>query len=330
MAAITRRTALTTGLFGAAAASCSRPAQRSPFNSSRAAADGMFAHGVASGDPGADSLVIWTRISVAGEEPVRVVWEVARDADFSDMLAKGETDASSGGDWTVKAVPSGLPDGERVFYRFIIGEDVSPVGAGRTLPAGGVDRARFAVLSCSNYPFGLFNVYDQIARRDDLDAVLHLGDYFYEYGREGYGGEEGAALGRQHEPAHECVTLADYRARHAQYKSDPCLQAAHGAHAFITIWDDHETANNSWSGGAENHDPASEGLWDDRRRAALQAYYEWMPIRDPEPASRAKQFSDRSHLVISSQSPQSKHACWPAPNSSNTTKLLRASIPRKT
>jgi phosphodiesterase/alkaline phosphatase D-like protein len=146
-----------------------------------------------------------------------------------------------------------------------------------------VDEARFAVVSCSNYPFGYFNVYDQIARREDFDAVLHLGDYIYEYGPDGYGGEDGARLNRPHDPAHEIVTLADYRRRYAQYKADPASQAMHAAHPLIAIWDDHETSNNSWADGAENHDPQTEGDWAERKRAALQAYYEWMPIRDPEP-----------------------------------------------
>jgi len=150
------------------------------------------------------------------------------------------------------------------------------------LPAGAVENASFAVVSCSNYPFGYFNVYDLISRQENIDAVIHLGDYFYEYGPNGYGGEAGAVLGRPHDPAHEIITLADYRKRHAQYKSDPSAQAMHAAHSMIAIWDDHETANNSWKDGAENHGGEGEGDWNDRRRAALQAYYEWMPVREPE------------------------------------------------
>lgn len=287
MGRLTRRRALQTGFLGAAAASCTRTAERTAFTAVDSGADGVFRYGVASGDPRADSVVIWTALALpAGArtaDPMTVVWETAADREFTDMRGKGESQTGAARGWTVKAVVGDLNPGETVYYRFRAGDAVSPVGRARTLPSGAVERARFAVISCSNIPFGFFNVYDQIARREDFDAVLHLGDYFYEYGRDGYGAEEGAALGRQHEPPHECVTLDDYRMRHAQYKSDPCLQAAHAMHPFITIWDDHETSNNSWSGGAENHDPSTEGSWDDRRRAALQAYYEWMPIRDPEP-----------------------------------------------
>ena len=191
--------------------------------------------------------------------------------------------ALAGADWTAKAAPAGLAPGRTYHYRFRAGDAVSPTGRAKTLPDGPLAEARFAVVSCSNYPFGHFNVYDQIARRDDLDAVLHLGDYIYEYGPDGYGGESGARLGRPHDPPHEIVSLADYRRRHAQYKADPASRAMHAAHCLIAIWDDHETADNSWAEGANNHDPATEGEWAARKRAALQAYYEWMPIRDPEP-----------------------------------------------
>ncbi|RZV43392.1 MAG: alkaline phosphatase, partial [Acidimicrobiales bacterium] len=155
-----------------------------------------------------------------------------------------------------------------------------PIGHTKTLPSGTVGSVRFAVASCSNYPFGFFNAYDHIARNKDFDAVIHLGDYFYEYGRDNYGGKTGAKIGREHEPPHETLTLKDYRIRHAQYKSDASAQAMHAAHALICTWDDHETANDSWKTGAENHNEG-EGNWDDRRAAAMQAYYEWMPVRDP-------------------------------------------------
>lgn len=282
MAVITRRNALQTALLGSVAA-CSTAPRLTPFTAASERAAGVFAHGVASGDPGPDSVVIWTRVTTAGGRAIPVIWEVAADPAFADIRARGETLAAPGADWTVKAVPDGLAPGAAYYYRFRAGEAVSPVGRTRTLPVGSLERAVFAAVSCSNYPFGYFNVYDQIARRDDLDAVIHLGDYLYEYGHDGYGGAAGARLGRAHEPAHETVTLADYRRRHAQYKSDPAAQAMHAAHPLIMIWDDHETANNSWRDGAENHDPETEGDWAARKRAALQAYYEWMPVRDPGP-----------------------------------------------
>lgn len=280
-ATITRRLALTAGL-AAGAASCAPKPQMTPYVSPNARQSDIFAHGVASGDPAADSVVIWTRVSIP-DAPMSapVLWEIAADENFSDMRGKGETVAAASRDWTVNAVAEGLKPGETYYYRFRAAGAVSPVGRTRTLPAGTLASARFAVISCSNYPFGYFNVYDLIARQDDIDAVLHLGDYFYEYGPDGYGGETGARLGRAHEPARETVTLADYRKRHAQYKSDPASQAMLAAHPLIPIWDDHETTNDSWKGGAQNHQPETEGDWHARKRAALQAYYEWMPVREP-------------------------------------------------
>jgi alkaline phosphatase D len=302
-AKITRRTALTTGL-AVSAASCATAPKMTPYSSASDSSTGVFAHGVASGDPGQDSLVLWTRVtpmeapSTGGTMPV--MWEVAGDEAFTDIHSHGETSTGASRDWTVKALAAGMQPGSIYYYRFRAGDSISPVGRAKTLPAGAVDRARFAVVSCSNYPFGYFNVYDLIARRDDFDAVIHLGDYIYEYGRDGYGGKTGAALGREHEPAHESISLADYRMRHAQYKSDPATQAMHAKHAMIAIWDDHETSNNSWKDGAENHDPRTEGEWNARRRAALQAYYEWMPVREPEmtPEAFFRSFSYGDLLTI--------------------------------
>jgi len=304
---LTRRAALTTGI-AAGAASCAGAPKMTPYTAVSEAASGAFAHGVASGDPGPTSVVIWSRISHP-EEAIRLSdnklsmvlnWECAADEGFSNIVRDGKVWARSANDHTMKIVVDGLQPGTTYYYRFRAGETYSPIGRTRTLPAGTVDRARFAVVSCSNYPFGYFNVYDLIAREGDFDAVLHLGDYFYEYGREGYGGEAGAALGREHSPSHETLTLDDYRQRHAQYKSDPSAQAMHARHPVIPIWDDHETANDSWKTGAENHDPETEGDWNARRRAALQAYYEWMPVREPEPAPEAffRSFSFGDLLTI--------------------------------
>ena len=279
---ITRRVALTSGL-AAGAASCASTPTMTPYVAASERADGVFAHGVASGDPRRDSVVLWTRASFDNPPPVAsVVWEIAADPNFADMRGKGEVMTGASRDWTVKALARGLAPGETYYYRFRAGAAVSPVGRTRTLPAGPVERARFAVISCSNYPFGYFNVYDLISRQEDVDAVIHLGDYFYEYGPDSYGGEVGARLGRAHEPARETVSLADYRTRHGQYKADPASQAMHARHPLIPIWDDHETTNNSWKDGAQNHQPETEGDWHTRKRAALQAYYEWMPVREPE------------------------------------------------
>ncbi|MEM9170253.1 MAG: alkaline phosphatase D family protein [Pseudomonadota bacterium] len=291
---VTRRTAIAAGLSLSA---CGGPSEETSYASPTGPAGGAFAHGVASGDPHTDSVVLWTRVS-GREGPAAVSWEVARDPSFSDVVAAGDAVAAPAADWTVKAVPTGLEAGREYFYRFRAGSETSPAGRTKTLPSGSVERARFAVVSCSNYPFGYFNVYHMIAERGGYDAVIHLGDYIYEYGPTGYGGDVGEKLGRPHAPAREIVSLEDYRHRHAQYKADPASQAMHASAPFIAIWDDHETSNNSWKDGAQNHQPAAEGDWAARRRAALQAYYEWMPVRDPSPGEprealfRAYSFGD--------------------------------------
>lgn len=272
---ITRRTALIAGGAGLAAAGCSE--RVAP------AAMARFEHGVASGDPAANSVVIWTRATPVENGDLEIAWQVSEDETFNTVVAQGAVTTTSARDYTVKAVAEGLEPGGAYFYRFIAGQTISPVGRTRTLPVGGVDSARFAVVSCSNYPFGFFNVYSHIARRDDVDFVIHLGDYIYEYAPspDAYGGAAGARLGREHAPARETVSLADYRMRHAQYKSDAGAQAVHASAPFIMIWDDHEFTNDSFRNGAENHQPETEGDWAARTEAALQAYYEWMPVRDP-------------------------------------------------
>jgi alkaline phosphatase D len=238
-----------------------------------------FLHGVASGDPLADRVIIWTRVSGAtpGARP-SVRWEIAHDQSFRRVAGRGETRADAAHDFTVKIDVPGLQPGTAYYYRFEASGEQSPVGRTRTLPDNNVRRVRLALASCSNLPFGYFNVYRNIARRADLDAVLHLGDYIYEYANRDYG--DGSRFGRVPQPDREIVSLEDYRTRHAQYKTDPDLQEAHRQHPWIVVWDDHEITNNTWRDGAQNHQPAQgEGPWTTRRNAAVRAYYEWMPIR---------------------------------------------------
>lgn len=277
---ISRREALLGTVLGGLAG-CATSFDAASFTANNKTQGGTFAHGVASGDPDRESIVLWTRITTT-EPTVAVSVQVAEDNSFDTIVFTQKTETSGARDHTVKVIADGLTPGKTYYYRFLSGDDVSPVGRMKTLPEK-TEKAAFAVCSCSNYPFGYFNAYDHMARRTDIDAVVHLGDYIYEYGIDGYGAEEGVEMGRLHEPNHEILTLSDYRRRHAQYKSDPSSQAVHAAHPFIVVWDDHETANNSWEGGAENHTPETEGSWDARRNAAMQAYYEWMPVRDPEP-----------------------------------------------
>jgi alkaline phosphatase D len=217
-----------------------------------------------------------------GVSSVKVAWEMATDVEFKRVVASGEVLAEEERDFTVKVDVQDLEPGTTYYYRFRARGQSSVLGRTRTLPLS-AERLRAAVVSCANYPFGFFNVYGRIAARADLDVVIHLGDYLYEYAEGGYG--PGAKIGRASEPAHELVTLEDYRARHAQYKREPELQEVHRQHPFVAVWDDHEVANDSWKDGARNHDEG-EGDYLERRRAAQRAYFEWMPIRSLDDESR--------------------------------------------
>ncbi|GHA92367.1 alkaline phosphatase D family protein [Shewanella indica] len=237
-----------------------------------------FLHGVASGDPIQDAVIIWTRVTPQTAGDVRVSWQVSRDGAFSDLVTTGEMVTNAERDYTVKVDAIGLESGSRYFYRFMTGDKTSTVGMTKTLPEGAVDSVKLAVMSCANFPAGYFNVYELAAQRDDLDAMLHLGDYIYEYGRGGYASEHAAELGREVLPAGELLSLSDYRSRYGQYRGDASLQKLHAKLPFITVWDDHEVANDTWKDGAENHNQG-EGDFDARKQAALQAYFEWLPIR---------------------------------------------------
>ncbi|MFF5972592.1 alkaline phosphatase D family protein [Streptomyces sp. NPDC012769] len=247
----------------------------------------QFLHGVASGDPLPDGVLLWTRVTPtpdalpgSGLGPdVTVGWELAEDRSFDRTVASGTAVATAALDHTVKVDVRGLRPATSYWFRFTADGTVSAEGRTRTAPA--VDAAapgvRFGVVSCANWEAGYFSAYRHLAARADLDAILHLGDYVYEYGTGSY--PDAKYTVRPHQPAHEIVSLADYRLRHATYKSDADLQALHAAHPVVAIWDDHEIANDAWSGGAENHTPGTEGEWAARVAAAKQAYFEWMPVR---------------------------------------------------
>ncbi len=238
---------------------------------------GPFAHGVASGDPLSDRVILWTRVS-AGNGIPDIRWTIAADPTFKKVVASGAVRTGAARDFTVKVDAGGLDAATTYYYAFTAGSTRSPIGRTRTLPAEKAERLRLAVVSCSNYPYGFFNVYGRVAARADIHAVLHLGDYMYEFENGRYG--DGADTGRVPRPAGETITLDDYRARYATYRSDPDLQEGHRQHPFITVWDDHELANNAWREGAANHEPATEGSWSARRAAASRAYLEWMPVRE--------------------------------------------------
>ncbi len=251
-----------------------------------------FYHGVASGDPTPDGVVLWTRVTPPTDTELSVRWRVATDPLLADVVQSGTARTDRTLDYTVRVTVDGLAAGTTYYYGFQALGASSITGRTRTAPDAAVDQLRFAVTSCSNYQQGYFNAYRGVAARADLDAVLHLGDYFYEYGAGIYGDETLIEGDRSHTPLSETVTLADYRLRHSLYKLDPDLRAAHQQHPWVTVWDDHETANDSWEDGAENHneflglDPVSgdslfaqEGTWQNRRNEAAQAYFEWLPLR---------------------------------------------------
>ncbi|MFC0589938.1 alkaline phosphatase D family protein [Novosphingobium aquiterrae] len=236
-----------------------------------------FTHGVASGEPGADRVLLWTRFVAPADTALR--WEVSDSADFTRVVSGGTVSASPASDGCAKAWATGLNPGTWYFYRFIAPDgSLSDVGRTRTLPSGKVARFRMAVFSCSNMGFGFFNAYAHAAEAGDFDLAMHLGDYFYEYHRGEYPSAKQVMPGRE-SPLDEAVTLAGYRERFAAYRADPDLQRIHQVLPMIAMWDDHEVANDTWQGGAENHQPG-EGDWQTRKRLAEQAYREWMPVSD--------------------------------------------------
>ncbi|MFG3031481.1 alkaline phosphatase D family protein [Streptomyces sp. NPDC048253] len=253
----------------------------------RAAEAPVFLHGLASGDPLPDGVLLWTRVTPTAEAipgsglgpATEVSWVVATDKALTNVVARGSTTASAATDHTVKADIRGLAPATDYWFRFSAGGTDSPVARTRTAPAAdaAVPGLRFGVVSCANWEAGYFSSYRHLAARGDLDAWLHLGDYIYEYGTGEYG-TRGTVV-RQTAPTHEILTLADYRTRHGKYKTDPDLQALHAKAPVVAIWDDHEFANDTWSGGAENHTEGTEGAWSSRQAAAKQAYFEWMPVR---------------------------------------------------
>ncbi|TXJ10604.1 MAG: alkaline phosphatase [Acinetobacter sp.] len=239
-----------------------------------------FEHGVASGDPLQDRVILWTRVTPSDTTArLDVSWEIALDQQFTQIVKTDKVQTSAAQDFTVKVDATGLKPDQRYFYRFKFGDKTSPVGQTKTLPTS-ASNVSFAVCSCSNYPAGHFYVYREMAKQN-VDVVIHLGDYIYEYGADGYATEDAAKLGRllPADNNKEIIKLEDYRKRYALYRTDKDLQALHHRHPFIVIWDDHELANDTWKDGAENHQPEKEGTFLERKFAALQAYFEWMPIR---------------------------------------------------
>ncbi|MFD3282651.1 alkaline phosphatase D family protein [Alteromonas macleodii] len=265
----------------------------SPSANSQPQTNATFTHGVASGDPLKDAVIIWTRAvptsnlgsgsgSKSGLAKADILWEMASDADFANVISSGIVEAKAIHDFTVKVDVAGLSPARRYFYRFKSANNTSPVGETRTLPEVEVSNVTFGIFSCSNYPAGFFTPYMEAAKDDNIDYVLHLGDYIYEYDGEGYATEHAKEIGRTYAPDNdtELYTLTDYRNRYALYRTDSGLLSLHQNKPFIVVWDDHEITNDTYKDGAENHQE-DEGDFYERRAAAVQAYYEWLPIRPP-------------------------------------------------
>ncbi len=268
-----------------------------------------FEHGVASGDPTESSVILWTRVSrtnfrdihddeqLSGTYDANVSWRVATDESFANVVNSGSTKVGSETDFTLKVDAQNLQSNTKYFYQFTVGPNSSVIGKTKTLPSGTVDQVKLAVVSCSNYASGYFNVYKEIAQMGDLDAIIHLGDYIYEYADSGYGSL------RKLEPTHELINLADYRMRHALHKKDSNSQQMHASLPMIAVWDDHEVANDTWLSGAENHDATTEGNFAARKASAIKAYFEWMPIRPVTPGVdgriyRQFKFGDLVNLLM--------------------------------
>lgn len=240
-----------------------------------------FTHGVASGEPGSDSMLLWTRyVPSTDTDSLRLDAEIALDPAFTKPVPAGSVRTGGYRDWTAKVTVDGLRPGTVYWYRFIAPDgSKSPVGRTKTLPTGDIKRFGLGVFSCSNLPYGRFNAYAHAAARDDLDLWLHVGDYIYENGNATVNPATSIA-GRTLEPDHEILAVADYRLRYACYRADPDLQSLHRQAPMVALWDDHESSNDSWEGGAANHQGDREGAWDVRRAAAMQVYREWMPVSD--------------------------------------------------
>jgi alkaline phosphatase D len=240
---------------------------------------GAFTHGIASGDPLPDGVILWTRF--AHNASGRIGWQIAEDESFARVARQGETAASPGNDYCAKVDVRGLQPGRAYFYRFLSASGPSVVGRTRTAPAGATDALTIALFSCSNFPYGYFHAYGHAAQREDVDLAIHCGDYIYEMQRGDYPSAEEAVPGRVLEPANEIARLADYYQRYAAYHTDANLLELRRMKPLSVVWDDHELTNDAWRGGAQNHQPDTEGLWSDRVAAASKAYFDWMPIRRP-------------------------------------------------
>ncbi|MBS1488896.1 MAG: alkaline phosphatase D family protein [Bacteroidetes bacterium] len=258
------------------------------------ASNAPFYHGVASGDPLTDRVILWTRVTPdVPSKKIAVKWEITTTEDFSSAVKSDTLSTNADRDYTVKVDATGLQPGTIYFYRFTALGKTSETGKTKTLPPN-PDQVKLAVVSCANWEWGFFNPYEKISQRADVDVVVHLGDFIYEYASGKYGD---TTIGRINIPKHELISLQDYRARYSQYRLDKGLHDVSARLPMIAIWDDHEIANDSYTGGAQNHQP-EEGDYTKRREAARKAYYEWIPIRESENHYRSFSFGKLADLIM--------------------------------
>ncbi|GAM97485.1 phosphodiesterase/alkaline phosphatase D [alpha proteobacterium U9-1i] len=255
---------------------------------------GFFTHGVASGDPLQDSVIIWTRFVPASDG--RIAWEVSEDETFARVARSGIAQARLENDFCVKIDVTGLQPGRRYFYRFLSGSDASPTGHTRTAPGGSVRSFTAALTSCSNFGFGYFHAFGDIAAREDIDVVLHVGDYIYEIRRGAYPDPDEMVAGRVIEPRGDTVTLTDYYQRYASHHFDADLLEMRRLKPLCAIWDDHEIANDAWRDGAQAHF-SNQGSYADRVAAADKAFHDWLPIRRAGPGYRQYRSFDWGDLA---------------------------------
>lgn len=250
-----------------------------------------FYHGVASGDPTDSKVIIWTRVTpdTGTTGDIDVYWQIATDTNFNNIVNYGKLTATEENHYCVKADVCGLNPSTFYYYMFNALGRNSIMARTKTAPASATDNdsVRFAVVSCASWEHGYFNAYEKVSQRNDIDAVVHLGDYIYEYES---GGFSANISGRTYEPTTEAVTELGYELRHSQYKLDDQLRRIHQLYPFITVWDDHETCNDAWKSGGQNHTPGTEGNFSDRKRNSTSTYFKWMPIRKPDPADTIRIF----------------------------------------
>lgn len=236
----------------------------------------VFPFGVASGDPTDSSVVLWSRLWLPKADSVEVKLLIFADSAETRLLQEHTLFASKTEWWNLKTTIF-CQENTTLYYRFITGIHKSPLGRTKTAPTSLVPKLSFLVVSCSNYQWGYFNAYRSMTTEKEIAAVIHLGDYIYEYGATDY--FEKKLPGRRHLPPHEIVSESDYQTRYAQYRLDPDLAELHRLFPFITIWDDHEIANDAYALGAQNHQDSAEGNWFVRKKTAQKTYFDWLPIR---------------------------------------------------